>query len=572
MLLFIAEPMVNFAQIPAWYWPTIGVTKYCINNRGCLLPNLWDLWGNEVLATVVFVSDQCIALEISCYQSIVYIAAVYANNYYLRRRQLWADLTHLQGCFQGPWIFIGDFNAVLGAHKKRGRHPPPNLSRAYFLNWSNANILHHLPTLGSFFTWTNNRFGDENVALRLDREFCNEEWLNFWHNSACTTLVRHQSDHNPLLLSVIFSAVKHVTPFKFFKMWTSLVDCHKLVLDTWSQGVRGQGMMRFQAKLRNLKNAFNVWNRTVFGDVDRKVRLVVDEVNRIQHLIDSEGFSDQLYMQDLEAQLLLTKALNFQEQLWKEKARDQNFVYGDRNTAYFHRVSKIQAVTKSISFLQDGDNVITDLTEIEMHVLSYFQAIFSMDNNCAPNTLVDETIPSLVTDADNHMLLHLPLSSEIKDAVFSLNGDGAPGPDGFGGHFYQTFWDIVGVDVVNSVQEFFLDGRLPPNINSNMIVLISKIPCAKSMGDYRPIALANIHFKIVTKIVVDRLASITSRIISIEKRGFVRDCNISDCVILASEAINSLDKKQYGGNIALKVDISKAFDTLCNAPFLFYYF
>jgi len=62
-----------------------------------------------------------------------------------------------------------------------------------------------------------------------------------------------------------------------------------------------------------------------------------------------------------------------------------------------------------------------------------------MDNNCAPNTLIDETIPSLVTDEDNHMLLHLPLSSEIKDVVFSLNGDGAPGPDGFGGHFYQTF-------------------------------------------------------------------------------------------------------------------------------------
>ena len=197
-----------------------------------------------------------------------------------------------------------------------------------------------------------------------------------------------------------------------------------------------------------------------------------------------------------------------------------------------------------------------------MHVLSYFQEIFNMDNNCALNTLVDETIPSLVTDADTHMLMRLPLSSEIKDVVFSLNGDGAPGPDGFGGHFYQTFWDIVGVNVVNSVQEYFLDGRLPSNINSNMIVLIPKIPGSKSMGDYRPIALANFQFKIVTKIVADRLASITSRIISIEQQGFIWDRNISDCVILASEAINSLDKKQYGGNIALKVDISKAFDTL----------
>jgi len=52
------------------------------------------------------------------------------------------------------------------------------------------------------------------------------------------------------------------------------------------------------------------------------------------------------------------------------------------------------------------------------------------------------------------------------------------------------------------------------------------------------------------------------RIISPQQRGFVRDCNISDCVLLASEVINLLTKKQFGGNIAIKVDIRKAFDTL----------
>jgi len=140
-------------------------------------------------------------------------------------------------------------------------------------------------------------------------------------------------------------------------------------------------------------------------------------------------------MQDLEAQLLLTKALNFQEQLWKEKARNQNFVNGDRNTAYFHRVSKIRAATKSIYVLQDGDNVITDPTAIELHIFSYFQGIFRMDNNCVHNNLVDDTIPALVSEADNQRLLCFPVSAEIKNVVFDLNGDGAPDPDGFGGHF-----------------------------------------------------------------------------------------------------------------------------------------
>ena len=146
--------------------------------------------------------------------------------------------------------------------------------------------------------------------------------------------------------------------------------------------------------------------------------------------------------------------------------------------------------------------------------------------------------------------------------MFALNGDGAPGPDGFGGHFYQTYWDIVGADVIQSVQDFFISGQLAPNINSNLIVLIPKVSGARVMGDYRPIALANFQFKIITKIIAERLAAITTRIISVEQRGFIRDRNIFECVILASEAINLLEKRQYGGNVALKVDIAKAFDTL----------
>lgn len=66
-----------------------------INNRGPLLPNLWALWGSALNPIVIFISDQCIALEFSYHQTSVYIAAVYASTYYLKRRQLWADLTNL---------------------------------------------------------------------------------------------------------------------------------------------------------------------------------------------------------------------------------------------------------------------------------------------------------------------------------------------------------------------------------------------------------------------------------------------------------------------------------------------
>ncbi|XP_024626586.1 uncharacterized protein [Medicago truncatula] len=244
LLLFIAEPMIDISQIPAWYWHSIGVLKFCVNDRGSLLPTLWVLWGRDISPSIIFVSSQCIVLEILFQQVNVYVAGIYASTSYLSRRHLWADLTRLIGMYHRPWLFVGDFNAVLGGHEKRGRRPPPSLSCSDFLQWSNANLLSHLPSFGSFFTWSNGRLGLENVALRLDRAICNVDWLNAWQRTSCSSLVRHHSDHHPLLISVDGHGVRNAAPFKFFKTWTTHEDCRRLVLECWSKHVRGSGMVR----------------------------------------------------------------------------------------------------------------------------------------------------------------------------------------------------------------------------------------------------------------------------------------------------------------------------------------
>lgn len=156
----------------------------------------------------------------------------------------------------------------------------------------------------------------------------------------------------------------------------------------------------------------------------------------------------------------------------------------------------------------------------------------------------------------------IPSNDEIKQAVFSLNNDSAPGPDGFGSCFYQIYWDIVKEDVIKAVLQFFNTGWILPNFNANTLILIPKTQNADSMDQFRPIAMANFKFKIISKILADRLAQIMPNIVSQEQRGFIQGRNIKDCVCLASEAINMLDQKSFGGNLAFKVDISKAFDTL----------
>lgn len=176
--------------------------------------------------------------------------------------------------------------------------------------------------------------------------------------------------------------------------------------------------------------------------------------------------------------------------------------------------------------------------------------------------LVDEVIPTIIDSSTNRLLTMIPSSKEIKDAVFDLNNNSAPGSDGFGAVFFQTYWEIVNKDVIFVVTQFFHSGWLPNNFNANSLILILKNPNAGTIDQFRPIALANFKFKIITKVLADRLAKILPSIISKEQRGFIRGRNIKDCIALASEAVNVLDNKCFGGNIAMKIDISKAFHTL----------
>lgn len=100
------------------------------------------------------------------------------------------------------------------------------------------------------------------------------------------------------------------------------------------------------------------------------------------------------------------------------------------------------------------------------------------------------------------------------------------------------------------------------NFNSNTIVLIPKTNNADTVNPFRQKTLTNFKYKIISKLLEDRLATIMPHIISKEQRGFIKVRNIKDCILLTSEAVNLLDKKSFGGNIAFKIDIAKDFDTL----------
>ncbi|XP_045802493.1 uncharacterized protein LOC123896099 [Trifolium pratense] len=315
-------------------------------------------------------------------------------------------------------------------------------------------------------------------------------------------------------------------------------------------------------KCRNVNNKAKDQKKNVFGDVNTKVSNAVAKVDSIQQIINDSGYTDALGDEEKLAQVSLNDALRVQEYFWRDKSRSKWFVEGDRNTGYFHKLTKIRHISNRMIRLKAGDNYIEDINDIEHHVLNFYKELFASNNNCAPTDIIERTIPHLITVADNDMMTKIPSFEEVKQAVFNMDGSSSPGPNGFGGCFFQNYWDIVGSDVVASVTQFFSHGWILPNLNSSHVALVPKFPGADTIENFRPIAVANFQFKIITKILADRLAVIAPKIVSEHQRGFVQGRHIYECICIASEAINMLDKKSFGGNMAMKIDIKKVFDTL----------
>ncbi|XP_060957672.1 uncharacterized protein LOC133029200 [Cannabis sativa] len=152
---------------------------------------------------------------------------------------------------------------------------------------------------------------------------------------------------------------------------------------------------------------------------------------------------------------------------------------------------------------------------------------------------------------------------EIKNAVWSLHPLKSPGPDGFSGIFYRKYWNIVGGDFCDMVQEFFVSGRFVKELNHTFICLIPKCDNPSSFDQFRPISLCNFGYKVITRILTDRLKPIFDKIISPFQSAFLKGRWIAECSVLASEVLDTMRKlKGRKGFMGVKTDMHKAYDRI----------
>ncbi|XP_013679317.2 uncharacterized protein LOC106383806 [Brassica napus] len=167
-----------------------------------------------------------------------------------------------------------------------------------------------------------------------------------------------------------------------------------------------------------------------------------------------------------------------------------------------------------------------------------------------------------ISERMNRGLIKPVSDAEIKKAVKAIKSDSSPGIDGMTGQFFQKFWNIVGPQVILEVRSFFESGQLPADWNFTEICLLPKVQNPNQMKDLRPISLCSVVYKIVSKILCDRLKIVLPHIVSPAQGAFVAGRLISDNVLVAHEMVhglrtNPLCKSEF---IAIKTDMSKAYD------------
>lgn len=213
---------------------------------------------------------------------------------------------------------------------------------------------------------------------------------------------------------------------------------------------------------------------------------------------------------------------------------------------------------------QDG-SVAKKHSEIKLEAESFFFEVLNkvpMDFQGASVQELRELLAFNCSSEDCRSLEADISAERICKVFFSMPSNKSPGPDGFPCEFFTTTWPFIAQDFTIAVQSVFKLGFLPKGINSTILALVPKNLVAKEMKDYRPIACCNVLYKVVSKILANRLKVILTRIILKNQSAFVKGRLLMENVLLASEFVKDYHKDSISPSCAMKIDIFKAFDSV----------
>nr|GFB97613.1 RNA-directed DNA polymerase, eukaryota, reverse transcriptase zinc-binding domain protein [Tanacetum cinerariifolium] len=242
-----------------------------------------------------------------------------------------------------------------------------------------------------------------------------------------------------------------------------------------------------------------------------------------------------------------------------QKAKIKWSIEGDENSKFFHGIlNKKHNQTNIRGIMIDG--VWNEQpTDVKREFLMHFQDRFAKLTE--RHASIDMGFPKTILDKQCQDLEREATKEEIKAAVWDCGTDKSPGPDGFSFGFYRHFWSIIEHDVYLAVKHFFNHRDIPSGCNSSFIALIPKVLDANMVKDFRPISLIGSIYKIIAKILSNRLVNVLGDIVNEVQSAFIAGRQMLDGPFILNEVLQWCSKKNRK-SLIFKVNFEKAFDSV----------
>ncbi|XP_019170561.1 PREDICTED: uncharacterized protein LOC109166130 [Ipomoea nil] len=414
------------------------------------------LWKKNNTVRLLSYSQSHIDVEISLFNKLWRMTCIYGIPERNRREETWDLLSTLKNRSLLPWVVIGDFNNLLYQREKKGGNPYPNsLLRGFGEAVDDCGLM-QMPMRGHQFTWQKGKGTPNWIEERLDKALITNEWGLMNENAWLENIRTRASDHSILFLNINATCMP-----------------------------RGRGPRRFRFEMAWL--------------LDEGCKELQQRQDAIRNRRDLVALTEY---QQIENSL---KRIEAQEDVfWRQRAKQHWLRGADANTKFYHRYASARRKKNFISSIKCDAGNWVEGDDMHSTILNYFDNIFASNGLSCDDPLFEILSPRVTLE--QNMMLDRPFETdEVKEALFSMYPDKAPGPDGLNPGFYQQFWEIVGGDVSDFIMNALNSCEFPEGLNDTNIVLIPKKEMPETVADLRPIALSNVIYRVMAKMIANRM-------------------------------------------------------------------
>lgn len=330
------------------------------------------------------------------------MAIVYGSPNSFLRKRLWDELRKDTLDMEGPWLAIGDFNAVLSSSDV---NDPVNFSQrrcAGFSEWVFERGLVEVAFEGPCMTWKRGNHDNTFKAARLDRALADGDWMTMFHNAIVQHLPMVYSDHAPLLLSTEGKAiVRRNRHFRFQASWFANAGLDKEIRDAWNNDA---------SFVSNINKHF--------GSIRKRKDKLLARLAGIQRKLMSGGHGGLIKLEK-RIQKELDEVLAQEEIHWFQNSREEWITSGERNTRFYHLATIIRRAKNKVAGLRnDNGDMVTGKDDQKRIMTNYFKNLFQEDKSCRLDDAPRGGFP-LINPTNKDKLLQEFSEEEIKQALWT---------------------------------------------------------------------------------------------------------------------------------------------------------